>query len=207
MEIRRRIVELLGTQESPVVFDIGAHWCEDSRWFLEHLKTPQVFAFEPDPRNVLKIRQTKANVGLQFFPWAISHRDGVQRLHLSSNKASSSLTPPKEHLKVYTHVTFGATIPVPTITLDTFCRLHKVPKIDFIWMDVQGAEESVFRGGRRMLPSVHYLYTEYANVPLYEGSKPLTELMTWLPGFELVEDYRSWSDGGDALLVNTAWQG
>ena len=41
-------------------------------------------------------------------------------------------------------------IEVSTRSLDSFCAEHDIDHIDFLWMDVQGAEKSVFAGASEM---------------------------------------------------------
>jgi hypothetical protein len=40
--------------------------------------------------------------------------------------------------------------------------------VDFMWVDVQGAEDLVFTGAKDVLSRTRYVYTEYAT-DLYEG--------------------------------------
>ena len=95
-------------------------------------------------------------------------------------------------------VTFGETIDVQTVTLDTFCRQEGVDGvIDFIWADIQGAEGEMIRGGRETIARTRYLYTEYSDDELYEGQPTLSEIMAMLPDFRVLE---LWLD--DMLLAN-----
>ena len=69
--------------------------------------------------------------------------------------------------------------------------------IDFIWVDVQGAEDIVFSGAKNTLSRTRYVYTEYAT-DLYEGQLNRDQLLTlfgsdWL----VIHDF-----GGDILLKN-----
>ena len=49
---------------------------------------------------------------------------------------------------------------VPQVSIDSFCDEHKVPSIDVLKLDVQGAEGHVFRGAKRMLPHTRLLLIE-----------------------------------------------
>jgi hypothetical protein len=94
-------------------------------------------------------------------------------------------------------VTFGATIEVPAVALDTFCREQSLGNIDFIWADIQGAEGEMIRGGLRTLERTRYLYTEYSDEELYENQATLRDILNLLPDFRVVE---LWPD--DVLLEN-----
>jgi 2-O-methyltransferase len=74
---------------------------------------------------------------------------------------------------------------------------HQIPKADFIWADVQGAESDLVEGATRFLKSSRYFYTEYSNDEWYEGQITLAELLQKLPDFDLVRRYPM-----DALFEN-----
>ena len=77
----------------------------------------------------------------------------------------------------------------------------KIESIDFIWADVQGAEENLILGGRETINKSHYFYTEYSDRELYEGQVGLDWILNALPNFEVVERF---SD--DVLLRNMLWK-
>jgi FkbM family methyltransferase len=110
---------------------------------------------------------------------------------------SGSLRPPKEHLAIYPWIAFDRKISVTTATLDSWCNDHGVQAVDFIWMDVQGAEIDVFRGATKTLPKTRFIYTEYSNRELYRGQHNLKQIMSYLTDFEIVIRYP-----GDVLLAN-----
>jgi len=82
-------------------------------------------------------------------------------------------------------------------SIDVFFKDNKLEKIDFIWMDVQGAEVDVFKGAKNTLSKIHYIYTEFCESELYEGEIGLKEILKLLPNFKIIENY-----GGDVLLEN-----
>jgi phage terminase large subunit-like protein len=113
---------------------------------------------------------------------------------------SSSLLPPKEHLVRYPWVTFERECLVRTMRLDTWAERFCSRTIDFIWMDVQGAEHLVFMGGQQTLRHrTRWLYFEYYNREMYEGQKSLVGNLELLPGYRLTATYAN-----NALAVNGA---
>jgi FkbM family methyltransferase len=152
----------------------------------------------------------RANVTL--VPIALADRTGETTFHRSDGERpdavqalpkgydrSGSIRRPKEHLQVHPWVTFEETITVPTSTLDEWAEREGVGDVDFIWMDVQGAERDVIVGARRTLARTRYLYTEYGAIELYEGQASLRELVRLLPEFRLATRYR-----GDVLFAHRA---
>jgi hypothetical protein len=90
---------------------------------------------------------------------------------------------------------------VPTLRLDDWCGENNIDRIDFIWMDVQGAEGDVIAGASRILKKTRFLYTEYSNNELYEGQLSLKQLLARLPLFDVLATYP-----GDVLLKNRTIQ-
>ncbi len=94
---------------------------------------------------------------------------------------SSSLLKPAAHLEHYPWCTFERKTQVQVVALD---RLM-LGAVEFIWMDVQGAEHLVLSGAVETLKRTHYLYTEYSDILMYEGQMNLDGLKGMLPDFEV----------------------
>jgi hypothetical protein len=78
-----------------------------------------------------------------------------------------------------------------------------VPYIDFIWCDVQGAEDFVLAGGDRALTRTRFFYTEYYERQMYEGQITARDIHDRLPGtWKVVEQWAN-----DILFENTATVG
>jgi hypothetical protein len=69
--------------------------------------------------------------------------------------------------------------------LDTWLASTNLDRIDFIWADVQGAEEDLILGAGRALQITRFFYTEYSNEEWYEGQINLSGLIEALPDFEV----------------------
>ena len=73
----------------------------------------------------------------------------------------------------------------------------KSSTVDFMWVDVQGAEDIVFSGGANTLTRTRYVHTEYAT-DLYEGQLNREQVLALFgPNWSIVHDF-----GGDLLLKN-----
>ncbi len=177
-------------------FELGSHQGTDTAW-LAQVPNVTIHAFEPDPRNSQPVRK---NVLVNRA--AISDHDGAGSLIMSLVgwgqiwTHSSSIKQPKNHYHRFP-VTFGESVAVQLISLDTYYERHKLGIIDFVWADIQGAEGEMIRGGQKMLANTRYLYTEYSDDEMYEGQITLSEILTLLPEFHVVE---LWPD--DVLLEN-----
>ena len=84
---------------------------------------------------------------------------------------SSSIKKSVSHSKDYPWLTFNETVECKTIKLDTFTKENNISFIDFMWVDVQGAERDVIEGGgRNTLKVTKYFYVEYGEISSYPSA-------------------------------------
>jgi FkbM family methyltransferase len=194
-----------------VLVEIGVHFGEDTRVFRQMLPAARIVGFEPDPRNIEIIQDTGVDRICEFHPVALSDKNEIRTFYMSSGKvghhpdrqhldndwsSSSSLKRPTGHLNEHKWITFPNTAQVQCMRLDDVESL-KDTTVDFIWVDVQGAEDIVFSGAKDVLSRTRYVYTEYAT-DLYEGQLNRSQLIAMFgPKWEIVHDF-----GGDILLKN-----
>jgi FkbM family methyltransferase len=211
-EITKELIRECVAKLDPTILEIGCNDGSQTLWFLEIFENPKVYCFEPDPRAIARFKTKvgqRSNVNL--FEIALSDHNGNITFYQSggqrdeeSAKAmpegwdlSGSIRQPRDHLKVHPWVTFDQSITVKTATLDGWCNEHGVEAIDFILMDVQGAEIDVSRGGMNTLTKTRFIYTEYSNTELYKGQYTLKQLLKHLKNFKVLIRYPK-----DVLLRN-----
>ncbi|MBU2634018.1 MAG: FkbM family methyltransferase [Nanoarchaeota archaeon] len=133
-------------KEGDVVLDIGANIGYYALIFAK-LVGPKgkVFAFEPDPENFallnknIKINEYKNVVLINK---AVSNETGEIKLYLNEyNKANHQIYPSKNHRK---------SILIQTTRLDDFFKDYK-GKIDFVKIDIEGAEYLAIQGMSNLL--------------------------------------------------------
>lgn len=104
----------------------------------------RVYALEPDPQIFRLLERTVREARIpqtRLFPVAAAERTGTLTLYVSdANRGDHRLFPTEEPRR---------TVDVPAVALDEL--LADEPRIDFVKMDVQGAEVSALRGMRRIL--------------------------------------------------------
>lgn len=178
---------------SPTIVEIGAARGEDTLRLWSMFPRARFYVFEPDPRNIETLKGILPPQ-VTLIEAAVSNQIGEATFHMSDGRHnapehqgkpwsySSSLKAPKDHLQVYSWVSFDRTVTVPTTTLDAFVQHHGIQGIDFIWADVQGAEDLMIAGGQQALARTRYLFTEYADRELYSGQITLSQLHERLPG-------------------------
>jgi FkbM family methyltransferase len=191
LPIADELRSLFSTQDPLVIFDIGACEGEDSIRYARAFPNSRVYAFEPLPSNMQTLQRQLAAYGatqVEAIPVALSDERGTATFHVSSGSPehlpstedweygnkSSSLLPPSSLHEHYPWLKFEQSIEVPTDTLAAFCAARGIARIDFIHMDVQGAELKVLRGAGDLLRSVRAMWLEVERVPLYAG-QPLAD--------------------------------
>lgn len=187
------------------IFDIGACEGEDSIRYGRLFPHCQVYTFEPLPENqalVLENFKRYQVSNARLMPMALSDKSGTVQFHVSSGtppsqflgekwnygNKSSSLLPPTDKDPMFGWIEFKKTIDVQCETLDEVCRKNNIPHIDFIHMDVQGAEALVLQGASQMLKNITALWLEVSDRQLYTGQmlRPGIEKIMRDAGFVLV---------------------
>lgn len=184
------IRDYLNKIQNPVIFEMGAHWGEDTSRLMGYCWTkPTYIAFEPDPRNIARIRNQAHTWPLKLVEGAISDKDGRADLFLSDGEhrisgnemtGANSLRAPKQVKDLFAWITWGRTINVRIRRLDTYCKRNDINHIDFLWADIQGCEYDMLRGAGTMLDNISMMRLEYSDRELYEGQKGLSDILKLL---------------------------
>ena len=198
-------IKKLINKENPIIFEIGCADGRDTKEFIEVFKNLKIYCFEPEPKNIEIVKSTINYKNHFLFEGVISDQTGVINFNRSRTdnpndlSYSGSIKKPKEHLNEWPFIKFDDIIEVQSIKLDDFCEKNKIDFIDFIWADVQGAEEAMIIGGLKTLnEKVKFLYTEYSNKEYYEEQIALDKILQLLGDrWSIVEDF-----GTDVLLKN-----
>lgn len=136
-----------------VVLDVGAHHGLYTLLASRKVGTGgQVIAFEPSPRELRRLRWNLVlnrcrNVHLE--PLAVSRTEGIAELHvcLGQETGCNSLRPPAVSEPV-------RKVRVTTTTLDSYLRKNGITKVDFMKLDVEGAELEVLQGAIELLTAL-----------------------------------------------------
>jgi 2-O-methyltransferase len=219
-EAESELLRIYHPDEPLIIFDVGACEGEDSIRYARRFPRAHVYAFEPLPENQRLIRDNFDRYQVnnaELIPIALSDRDGSADFHVSSGRPkdefsgrdwnygnkSSSLLPPASGQPMFGWIEFKDTISVTCETLDHFCAIRGLAHVDFIHMDVQGAEHLVLRGAQDTLPHCGALWLEVSDHELYSGQKLRADLEALMrrSGFGLSLAV-SRGDEGDQFYVN-----
>lgn len=142
--------------EGATILDVGANHGKMSRP-LAKLPGATVHAFEPVPYNfTLLARVTRSLPNVTRHNFALSNVKGQVSIYIPV-RPSKRISPGAAHMGDTAHAeTFGtATAPtvaelrIDTDTLDDTAQRERITKVDFMKIDVEGAESLVIEGGSR----------------------------------------------------------
>lgn len=219
LEIKKELLDFYTTKKSLIIFDIGTCDGLDAVKYHRLFPNSTLYAFEPLPANFLLLKQNIEKYNCPIFPinLALSNEVGTAEFHVSSGRPqdvasdidwdfgnkSSSLLPPNKASEVLPWLKFQEKITVETSTLDSFCLQKSISLIDFIHMDVQGAEMLVLKGASSMLSKIKMIWMEVENIELYKNQPLKTDVESFLKknGFTKVKDTVN-QIAGDQLWVN-----
>ncbi|CAN0439303.1 unnamed protein product, partial [Phaeothamnion confervicola] len=116
---------------------------------------------------------SKAPARVRYYPAAIGKTAEKRALYETAHPMCSSLYPPDARyadlygmLDVMRLITKSE---ITTVSLDEFARINALEPLDFIKIDVQGAELEIFEGGLEAMRNVLFIVCEVEFVPLYRG--------------------------------------
>ncbi|HEY5084605.1 MAG TPA: FkbM family methyltransferase, partial [Rhizomicrobium sp.] len=141
-----------------------------------------VIGFEPQPAALARLEQRKGPHE-RYLPYALA--DGTQRiLNVCELEGMTSLlVPDPERLALFNLFPIWGSvkerIPVATRKLDD---IAEITHLDFLKMDVQGAEREVLAHGRAKLQDTVMVQTEVSFVPLYRDQPSLGDMDLALRG-------------------------
>jgi FkbM family methyltransferase len=167
-------------KQGAVFFDVGAHVGQFTLIASQLVgRGGQVHSFEPDPLSFRwlcdNLRKNKlANV----FPnnVAVADKTGYRDFFLAKpeNIGSNSLAPPRESL--------GQVLRVSTTSIAEYCSAKRIRQIDFMKIDVEGAETDVLKGGsdffgREEKPILHIEFNEAQHKALGSSLEGLARVL------------------------------
>ena len=194
-DIFRTLPAGLLAEEYPITsFDIG------SRGGFQSDLSPIAFAvnvvgFEPDPAAYEKVKssQEKEWRSVSLFLEGVSGTSGVRALYVPKDPQSASLLrhDPTIGLKFDKPQFFelARTEEVPTITLGEALERTHHPNIDYLKIDIEGAELEVFESSKNILEDVLAVKTEISFIPFRAGQPLANDVERHLLslGFELMD--------------------
>lgn len=220
-ETKKELLKLFNKKDKLLIFDIGGCEGEDSIRYSRLFPQAKVWVFEPLPENqeIIKTNIEASNLkNIQLFPIALSDQRGYSDFFVSSGRPdgvepdtdwdfgnkSSSLLKPGGVLNTFTWLNFKSVIQVKTDTLHHIFADYQIEGIDFIHMDVQGAELRVLKGTKEYLKRIKAIWLEVSETPLYHNQPLKNDIHEFMikNNFKLIKT--AVKDGaGDLMYINS----
>lgn len=185
---------------------IGASSGQEREIYAE-LNIPEVLWIEAIPNVFDKLKENLIPYPNQTaIKCCLGDVDGEKVVfHVSNNEGqSSSYLELGVHATLHPEVHYVEDLPMKTIRLDSlFLMLERdIKHINFLNIDVQGAELKVLKGAGNILNQIDYIYAEVNAAETYIGCPLISDLDEFLSDFERVETSELvggvW---GDALYI------
>jgi FkbM family methyltransferase len=206
------------TSAEVIIFDVGSRDCLQAIEFYEHFPNAQIYAFECNPNTIQACRK---NINcytdrIQLIEGAVTDYDGEIAFYpinqketvttwKDGNPGASSLFKSNGAYNVETYV--QDEIRVRCHRLDSVMKRHKIPRVDIMWIDLQGAELLALKGLGDYLHQIQYMHMEVTHSEMYTGQALFSETNSVLfeNGFVLKNTLNMTGWQEDAVYENTRY--
>lgn len=159
MEIYRDRIyaPFLSGKRDLTILDIGANIGLTTQYFAHFAK--QVYSIEPAAEHVEvlehMVKHNKLD-NVKVLKYAIANKDGKMKLHHNSNATMHSLSARVSDPKLGSEE-------VQTIRVNTLLKKHNIEHVDFMKLDIEGAEMEVIggRGFEKACDKIDSMVVEY----------------------------------------------
>lgn len=187
------------------ILHVGAHKAEEFNEYnyvsFKHLYW--VEAQDELAERLTNMLDPNTNTVIKAAAWS---QDGLElEFRVANNSESSSLYHFGTHQKSYPNIKFERTQIVVTRKLDSIFPV--TTNIDFINLDIQGAELQALKGFEKGLLAVKWIYCEVNSRPVYKEAPVIKDIDEYLSNFGFVRKSVRWwkRDGwGDALYIHAS---
>jgi FkbM family methyltransferase len=174
-----------------IIFDIGSRDCCQSIEFYNAFPNSIIYAFECNPNTIdickkniekycdritlIEGAVTDYNGNITFYP--INQKKTITTWH-DGNPDASSIFKSNGEYTVETYI--QDEIITQCHRLDSVMNKYDIPKVDIIWMDLQGAELLALKSLGVHLKNVKYIHTEVSHKEMYAGQVMFDELNDYI---------------------------
>lgn len=218
--LKSDLLNYFSKSEKLIIFDVGGCEGEDSIRYSRLFPNSEIFIFEPLPNNQNLINENinkynSKNITLvkkalsdkisneQFFVSSGSPSLAKEDMDWDFGNKSSSLLAPGNVFDFVPWLKFNEVIEVSATTIQDFATSNRIVGIDFMHLDVQGAELKVLNGASSFIDNIKIIWLEVSSEELYEGQPLKNDIEKFMcsKNFILI---KSVIDGisGDQLYIN-----
>ncbi len=170
--------DILRPERLTAVVDIGANPIDSETPYKPMLtkRLCTLVGFEPQDEGFASLNARKSDLET-YLPYAVGDGNpGILKI-CQAPGMTSLLTPNQDVLKcfpLFEHLgRVVKEVPIETRTLDS---ITEVGEIEYLKIDVQGSELSIFRHGKQHLSKTLVIHTEVSLVPLYKNQPSIGDI-------------------------------
>lgn len=173
------IKQIPNREEPVIIFDVGSRDCMQSCEFAQHFPNAKIYAFECNPNTLDLCKQNIKNYSsITLVEGAVCDYDGDITFYpidqsktittwKDGNPGASSIYKSNGNYTVEKYVQNEIT--TNAHRLDTVMEKLNIPRVDYVWMDLQGAELLALKGLGKYLKDVRLIHTEVTHTEMYTG--------------------------------------
>ena len=174
-----------------IIFDIGSRDCIQSIEFYNNFPNAKIYAFECNPNtlDICKKNIEKYIDRITLIEGAVCDYDGTIKFYpinqektittwVDGNSGASSIFKSNGTYNIETYVQDEIT--TNCHRLDSVMNKYNIPKVDIIWMTLQGAELLALLGLGNYLKDVIYIHTQACHRPIYTNQALFVEINDYL---------------------------
>jgi FkbM family methyltransferase len=168
------------------MMEIGARPIQEEAFyrFLTAFPSSRILAFEVDEKLCEEMNNTNGHQ-IRYYPYAIGKTTEERPFYITRHPMCSSLYRPNEQImSMFQNLDVARlerTCFLNTISADQFIAQHHISDpVDFIKIDIQGAELEVFQGAKKLLKDVLMIVCEVEFVPLYHNQPLFGDVAAFL---------------------------
>jgi FkbM family methyltransferase len=189
-------------EEPIVVLDVGARAAQLERW-KQLGKNLFYYGFEPDTEECSRLNKSASLTSHpwkeQYVPIALGKDGESRRFYVTDRAACSSLLEPNlerlDDFSVKDPMSVVNITTIETVGLSQWADSEGIESVDFIKLDIQGAELEVLKSGENLACSALGIEIEVEFIELYKGQPMFCDVDTWIRsrGFLLFDISRVYS--------------
>ena len=191
------IKNTLGDKKDLIIFDIGGCNFHDSIYLKHNFPNAEIYSFEPSKYNLDIYQDAAGRAGVIVVPVAVSNKNDITTFYNSTtHNGSGSTLKPKVKKGTSEGINHDGLLydmsgyEVQIVRIDTFCELNNINHIDYLHIDVQGAETLVIEGLGSIRP--YFIFAETCEFGVYESGTTIEEFdnMMFDLGYIMVNRFR-----------------
>lgn len=205
------LIDLISLQEKYKIYPqnvlhVGAHKAEELDLYRS-LGAKNVYWVEANQKLALELASLTffRDMPCNYIECAVISDKVNQEVdfNISNNNQSSSILELGEHSSLFPDVIYSQTEKRTTSTISSVLKRFGGPKIDFVNLDIQGAELLALKGYKE-ISDANFIYTEINSREVYKGCALVEQIDEFLAphGFKRAEtQYWNNHPWGDALYI------